>query len=247
MTECTKCHKPLKTDSPLCSDCQTAYWTHIKALGHVQLPALTSIMLRQAHIGNHTHTPSKGHAPMPIDPHAQQLIEDSETWLAEQAGKINQHYANLTWHKAWQRLLANKHTILNQPTAAQDYAALQHIIRRNEQALTPEEDHIIIGDCPYCGHQLTDTPTAETTTCPHCQKTWPTPSIKAQRDQRLWQRQIIGTPADAAKQLQKYGLHATRNLISQWIRRGKIHPTQTGKHTYRFNLGELAMLLDCHR
>ena len=248
MTECTKCHKTTKTNSPLCSDCQTKYWTHIKALGHVQLPALTSIMLRQAHIGNHTHTPNKGHAPMPIDPHAQQLIEDSETWLAEQAGKIRPQYANYKWRKAWLAILSNRHTILNMPTTPEDYTALEHISRRNEQALTPEEDLIILGTCPTCHRQLTGAPDTETATCHTCHKEYPTPAIKAARDQRLWQLQITGTPSDAAKELKRYGLEVSRNLISQWLTRGKLHATPTErKGQYVFNLGELAFMLDCHR
>ena len=72
----------------LCANCREDYWTLIRQLGHVQLPALRSIMLRQAHIGTTTHTPNKGNAPLPIDVHAQDLISESEAWLAEQAGKI---------------------------------------------------------------------------------------------------------------------------------------------------------------
>ena len=70
----------------LCQTCRETYWTLIRQLGHVQLPALRSIMLRQAHIGPTGHTPNRGSAPLPIDVHAQDLIAESEAWLAEQAG-----------------------------------------------------------------------------------------------------------------------------------------------------------------
>lgn len=60
--------------------------------------------------------------------------------------------------------------------------------------------------------------------------------------------QITGTPSDAAKELKRYGLTISRNLVSQWLRRGKLHATPTNtKNQYVFNLGELAALLDCHR
>lgn len=170
MTDCQHCHKPMKPASAnmLCQNCRTDYWTMIHQLGHVQLPALRSIMLKQAHIGTTGHTPNRGSAPLPIDTHAQNLIAESEAWLDEQAGKINATYANLPWDKAWKRIIANKHTILNMSTAADDYAALEHIVRRNEQALTPEEAMVIIGTCPKCGHQATSTPQAETWICPDC-------------------------------------------------------------------------------
>lgn len=232
----------------LCVSCRETYWQLIRQLGHVQLPALRSIMLRQARIGTPAHTPSRGSAPMPIDTHAQQLIAESEAWLAEQAGKIRPQYADYRWRKAWLAILSNRHTILDMTTAADDYAALEHIVRRNEQALTPEDELIIIGTCPKCDSMLTGTPEAESVTCQHCRTEWPAPAIKAARDERLWQVQITGTPSDAAKELKRYGLTISRNLVSQWLRRGKLHATPTNtKNQYAFNLGELAALLDCHR
>lgn len=233
----------------LCASCREDYWRLLHQLGHVQLPALRSIMLRQASIGTTEHAPSRGNAPLPINTRAQDLITESEAWLAEQAGKINARYGNLPWDKAWKKLTANKHTILAMSTAADDYANLQHIVRRNEQALTPEDELIILGTCPKCDSMLTGTPEAETVTCQHCRTEWAAPAIKAARDERLWQVQITGTPSDAAKELKRYGLTVSRNLISQWLKRGKLtHATPTNtKRQYTFNLGELAALLDCHR
>ena len=235
-------------DNLLCQNCRETYWKLIRQLGHVQLPALTSIMLKQAHIGATGHVPSKGNAPTPIDTRAQDLIEESEAWLAEQAGKIRAAYAAYDWRKAWYAIISNRHTTLNMPTAADDYAVLEHIVRRNEQALTPEDELIILGTCPDCHRQLTGTPEAESVTCQHCRIEWAAPAIKAARDERLWQVQITGTPSDAAKELKRYGLSVSRNLISQWLRRGRLHATPTNtKRQYTFNLGELAALLDCHR
>lgn len=236
-------------DNPLCQTCREDYWTMIYQLGHVQLPALRSIMLRQARIGTTTHTPSRGNAPLPIDTRAQDLITESEAWLAEQAGKIRAAYAAYDWRKAWYAIISNRHTILNMSTAADDYASLQHIVRRNEQALTPEDELIILGTCPNCHTLLTGTPEAESVTCPDCHVEWAAPAIKAARDERLWQVQIVGTPSAVAKELKRYGLTVSRNLISQWLKRGKLsHATPTEhKRQYKFNLGELAALLDCHR
>lgn len=251
MTDCQHCHKPMKTATAntLCQNCRETYWQLIYQLGHVQLPALRSIMLRQAHIGPTGHTPNKGNAPLPIDTRAQDLIKESEAWLAEQAGKIRAAYAAYDWRKAWHAIISNRHTILNMSTAADDYASLQRIIRRNEQALTPEDDLIILGTCPNCHTLLTGTPEAESVTCPDCHMEWAAPAIKAARDERLWQVRITGTPSDAAKELKRYGLTISRNLISQWLKRGKLpHATPTKhKRQYVFNLGELAAQLDCHR
>lgn len=236
------------TDNLLCQICRETYWQAIRQLGHVQLPALRSIMLRQASVGTPEHAPSRGNAPLPINTRAQDLIAESEAWLAEQAGKIRAAYAGYAWQKAWYAIISNKHTILGMSTAADDYANLQHIVRRNEQALTPEEELIILGTCPTCHRQLTGMPEAETVTCQHCRTEWAAPAIKAARDERLWQVQITGTPSDAANELKRYGLSVSRNLISQWLRRGRLHATPTEhKRQYTFNLGELAAQLDCHR
>lgn len=251
MTDCQHCHKLMKPAAAnmLCPDCRETYWQLIHQLGHVQLPTLRSIMLRQAHIGAPAHTPSRGNAPLPIDTNAQALIADSEAWLAEQAGKIRAAYAGYGWRKAWYAIISNRHTILTMSTAADDYIALEHIIRRNEQALTPEDERIILGTCPNCHSMLTGTPEAESVTCQGCHREWAAPAIKATRDERLWQVRITGTPSDAAKELKRYGLTISRNLISQWLKRGKLpHATPTEhKRQYVFNLGELAALLDCHR
>lgn len=247
MTDCQHCGKP--ASGTLCAKCTADYWAMIYQLGHIQLPTLRSIMLRQAHIGTPAHTPSRGNAPMPIDTHAQDLIADSEAWLDEQAGKIRAAYAAYDWRKAWYAIISNRHTVLNMSTAADDYAALEHITRRNEQALTPDEAMVIIGTCPKCDSMLTGTPEAESVTCQGCHREWAAPAIKAARNERLWQMQITGTPSDAAKELKRYGLTVSRNLISQWLKRGKLsHATPTEhKRQYTFNLGELAALLDCHR
>lgn len=250
MTNCQHCQKPMKPVAAnlLCASCREDYWLLIRQLGHVQLPALRSIMLRQASIGTPEHAPSRGNAPLPINTRAQDLIADSEAWLAEQAGKIRPQYADYRWRKAWYAIISNKHTILSMSTAADDYSTLEHISRRNEQALTPEDELIILGTCPNCDSMLTGTPEAETVTCQGCHSEWAAPAIKAARDERLWQVQITGTPSDAAKELKRYGLSISRNLISQWLRRGKLHATPTEhKRQYVFNLGELAALLDCHR
>ena len=46
---CLHCGKP--ASGTLCAKCTADYWDMIRQLGHVQLPTLRSIMLRQAHIG----------------------------------------------------------------------------------------------------------------------------------------------------------------------------------------------------
>ena len=137
MTDCQHCGKP--ASGTLCAKCTADYWAMIYQLGHVQLPA----------------------PPLPIDTHAQDLIADSEAWLAEQAGKIRPQYADYRWRKAWYAIISNRHTVLNMSTAADDYASLQHIIRRNERALTPEDELIILGNCQNCDSMITGTPESE--------------------------------------------------------------------------------------
>lgn len=248
MTTCKHCGKTIKTtaDSTLCYDCLKDYWTLVRQLGHVQLPALNSIMLKQARIGDTGHAPSKGHAPLPIDTHAKTLIDQSEAWLAEQAGKIRPQYANYAWRKAWLAILSNKHTVLAMPTAADDYRELEHITRRNEQALTPDEAMVIIGTCPHCSRQLQAPPDALTVACT-CGSEWPVPAIKAQRDRRLWELEYTGRPIDVSRYLAKMDVHCTSNQIRQWLTRRKLHATPTNhKGEYVFNLGEIVAMLDCH-
>lgn len=239
---CTHCAKP--TTTTLCVSCLDRYWQLILQLGHVQLPALRSIMLKQAHIGNLGHAPGRGNAPLPIDTHAQDLIAKSEAWLDEQAGKINSHYGNLPWRKAWQRLIANKHTILAMPTAANDYKALQRIIRRNEQALTPTEDLTIIGTCPQCKKQALAVEDAEEWRCPECGWTGSVQAVKADRDAKLWELEYTGKPSEVARYLRRFGIRVDGHRINVLLSRHRIRATPTKRSgEYVFNLGELTGLL----
>lgn len=242
--KCPTCGTQIKPTNWICGNCQKDYWQLIYRLGHEQLPALHSLSLKQARIGRRQHTPSNGYAPLPLDQHALDLIDTSSQWLAETAGKINTAYANLKWDKAWKRILANRHTIINMPTIDDDYRALQRIIRRNNQALTPAEDMILIGTCPHCSRQLQAPPDALTASCT-CGGEWPVPAIKAARDRKLWELEYTGKAADAARYLQKFGIQINSHRINVWLDRGKLHhakPT-THKGEYTFNLGELTGLL----
>lgn len=216
----------------------------IRQLGHVQLPALRSIMLKQARIGNLGHAPGRGNAPLPIDTHAQELIAESEAWLDEQAGKINATYANLPWDKAWKRIIANKHTILAMPTTADDHKALQRIIRRNEQALTPTEDLTIIGTCPQCKKQALAVEGAEEWRCPECGWTGSVQAVKADRDAKLWELEYAGKPSEVARYLRRFGIRVDGHRINVLLSRHRIRATPTKRSgEYVFNLGELTGLL----
>ena len=246
MTDCAHCHKPTKQAAAnmLCPNCREDYWMLIRHLGHVQLPTLRSIMLKQAHIGTTGHSPNRGSAPLPIDTHAQNLIAESEAWLDEQAGKINATYANLPWDKAWKRIIANKHTILNMPTTANDYKTLQRIIRRNEQALTPAEDLTIIGTCPQCKKQALAVEGAEEWRCPECGWTGSVQAVKADRDAKLWELEYTGKPSEVARYLRRFGIRVDGHRINVLLSRHRIRATPTKRSgEYVFNLGELTGLL----
>lgn len=239
---CLHCGKP--ASGTLCAKCTADYWSMIRQLGHVQLPALRSIMLKQARIGNLGHAPGRGNAPLPIDTHAQDLIAESEAWLDEQAGKINATYANLPWDKAWKRIIANKHTILAMPTTADDYKALQRIIRRNEQALTPSEDLTIIGTCPQCTKQALAVEDAEEWRCPECGWTGSVQAVKADRDAKLWELEYTGKPSEVARYLRRFGILVDGHRINVLLSRHRIRATPTKRSgEYVFNLGELTGLL----
>lgn len=235
---CDACGKP--TTSRLCSDCQTRYARALHTLARIQLPALTSIMLRQARIGEHQHTPNRGTAPLPIDINAAMLIQQAEQTLASIAGQLDPRYARLGWHHTWQAITINRRKAVNLPTAGDDLNQLTRITDIIETALTPEDDRIIIGDCPECGTQLTTAPAAETVTCPACHTTSQTHDIINTRNNRLNGITITGTPSHITQKLKHaYGITVKRNTLSQWIRRGTIHAQHAGLGTYTLDLGEL--------
>lgn len=235
---CDACGKP--ATNRLCSDCQTRYARALHTLARIQLPALTSIMLRQARIGEHQHTPTRGDAPLPIDINAAMLIQQAEQTLASIAGQLDPRYARLGWHHTWQAITIHRRQALNLPTAGDDLHQLTRITDIIETALTPEDDRIIIGDCPECGTQLTSAPNTNTITCPACHTTSQTHDIINTRNNRLNGITITGTPSHITQKLKHaYGITVKRNTLSQWIRRGTIHAQHAGLGTYTIDLGEL--------
>lgn len=235
---CDACGKP--ATNRLCSDCQTRYQRTLHTLARIQLPALTSIMLRQAHIGDRERTPNRGTTPLPIDINAAMLIQQAEQTLASIAGQLNPRYARLGWHHTWQAITINRRQALNLPTAGDDLHQLTSTADIIETALTPDDDRIIIGDCPECGTQLTSAPNTNTITCPACHTTSQTQDITSARNRKLTGIPITGTPSHITQQLKhQYGIALKRNTLSQWIRRGTIHAQHTGLGTYRLDLGEL--------
>ena len=235
---CDACGKP--ATNRLCSDCQTRYERTLHTLARIQLPALTSIMLRQAHIGEREHAPSRGNAPLPIDINAAMLIQQADQTLASIAGQLDPRYARLGWRHTWQAITIRYKQAVNLPTAGDDLHQLTRTADTIETALTPDDDRIIIGDCPECGIQLTSAPNTLTITCPACHTTSQTRDITLARNRKLTGIPITGTPSHITRQLKHaYGIQLKRNTLSQWIRRGTIHATRTGLGTYTLDLGDL--------
>lgn len=235
---CDACGKP--TTNRLCSDCQTRYARALHTLARIQLPALTSIMLRQARIGDRQHAPSRGNAPLPIDINAAMLIQQAEQTLASIAGQLDPRYARLGWRHTWQAITINRRKALNLPTAGDDLHQLTRTADTIETALTPDDDRIIIGDCPECGTKLTSAPNTNTITCPACHTTSQVHDITLVRNRKLTGIPITGTPSHITRQLKhEYGISLKRNTLSQWIRRGTVHAQHTGLGTYTLDLGEL--------
>ncbi|MBM6981206.1 MAG: hypothetical protein I3I97_03025 [Bifidobacterium thermophilum] len=168
------------------------------------------------------------------------LIQQAEQTLASIAGQLDPRYARLGWRHTWQAITIRYKQAVNLPTAGDDLHQLTRITDIIETALTPEDDRIIIGDCPECGTQLTSAPNTNTITCPACHTTSQTHDITIARNSRLNGITITGTPSHITQKLKhSYGITVKRNTLSQWIRRGTIHATRTGLGTYTLDLGEL--------
>lgn len=154
----------------LCGDCERAYLRLLRDLDG-QLKALRSVALRQVRIGAREHAPSNGFAPSPIDWDAQELFEQSCEWMRGVCARLKPEWAKVPlrqWRGLWNRLVANRSTLLTLEDAPEDYAALRELSDRIERRLAPMPELVLWGHCPACDADVMAPRDAKWADCKEC-------------------------------------------------------------------------------
>lgn len=189
---------------------------------------------------NHTDHGHPTSAPTPVNLTALDLLNQT-TALA----RLLCTAAHITTdnHQTVDDLLAK----LDDPDTCQTLAERHdatHIIRlldaaeRHATTLTnPNPTMRYIGVCATCAYGLWTADTdylPETIICAICHQPNPTRTVIQAHHLTLRTAGTVGTAADLANLLKGCGYHARRKTITEWRRRGKLHPIgdQNGKPLY---------------
>ena len=143
----------------LCGECERDYLRRLRGLNR-QLEALNSVAMKQARIGAPEHHPSNGFAPSPIDWDAQELMDEAIEWMKITLSGLKEQWVRIPsrqWRLMWNRITANRTTLLTLDTAPYDYMNLVRISDRIERRLTPPVEERLVGVCPECAKQCDET------------------------------------------------------------------------------------------
>lgn len=88
---------------------------------------------------------------------------------------------------------------------------------------------LYLGDCPACTEQIFGDAEQEQQRCRTCLVVVDTVELRA--DTHIRARAMYVTPSEAQRVLgQIYGVQITRKRITQWHRRGKVHPVMGNRY-----------------
>lgn len=167
-------------------------------------------------------------SPTLIDMTAASLYDYAEEIIQDVAGDIG-----LWAGEALQlltKLAGRMGRLANAPNSGRDYRDLTRINRKVQLHITPPEERIIHGHClsPTCGAELSGLPDDTMSTCSKCGNAWVVAEVRRVRRERMEGQYIIGQPKVAAQWVcRETGLEIKRGDVSNWRRRGLLHPVET--------------------
>ncbi|NEG55430.1 hypothetical protein [Bifidobacterium platyrrhinorum] len=120
------------------------------------------------------------------------------------------------------------------------YAELLHHDANTLRRLVESDDHdmIVYGQCPApkCDGQLAGQHDAIEVRCPKCRSVWSVKFLQAERANRIFHSDIVGTQTSLLKLLAQCGIAVKPATMRSWVKRGKLHQcgeTDSSKPVYR--------------
>ncbi|MDF7665716.1 hypothetical protein [Bifidobacterium sp. ESL0745] len=136
------------------------------------------------------------------------------------------------------------------PECGGAYRAVAHISSKVRGMITPVDDEIIYGRClnPDCGSEVAGARDVSEVECRACGSVWSTDELRRTRREKLHEKPLEATPAEAAKWIHKNtGLYVTRKVVNMWIQRDSLTHESLGNGRHRFDMGELLALAESMR
>jgi predicted RNA-binding Zn-ribbon protein involved in translation (DUF1610 family) len=181
-----------------------------------------SVMAKQS--GPHG---SRAVAPIPLNIGAFELLNAVTLYATNLAQACGLRYRHMGAESLLKGAAQHAPQLMDRKDALNCFKIADRSATRVRQQLTPPPDHINIGQCTTCSHDLwasEDDLTAQWMPCPHCGTTLHIPDIQQQRILKLAACSAQGTAADLSKLMKDCGINVERKTISKWKSRHVIRP-----------------------
>ena len=255
--ECPICAGNTAPGRTLCHDCERDVVDTLQWLRRIGMPTLRQVAYREVSFAEPSpRHGNRGVAPSPVNERAQALYVDCERELQLIAGALGVRPVGCDrWGRARTLLDAPRllvillmyaNQVTNGNTIVHDYATLTSMRDRVERVITPPEERMMVGVCPYCleaGCPVTDPNTGETreeptrtdifavrgqttATCPACGATLDLSDVRLRYLRSAGLLHITRTQSDAARWISATtGVYVTGRELKDWRRRGKMPNT----------------------
>lgn len=223
VTECQHCHvNPVEKPWTLCPACRRDYARALHSLRRNML-LLQAVARRAYRLGDHTAGRAQGGAaPAPINVHAQDVLDETETLLQDAWADTG-----AAWSDRWQRLIPRMQSHLAELCQAAHAGEYLHRLEHANQRIMPLVDRRprtrrIVGVCPECGREVTAAKSESLRAC-RCGALVDVDRLREETAEAIGRYHRTLTPAGCSRWLRDdYGLDVSRKTITDWLRRGKL-------------------------
>ncbi len=203
-----------------------------------RLPDLRQIAARKASVmAKRSQSGQRTVAPVPLNEGAWNLMEDIERYARSLGRAVGVRQRHVPAEGLLAAAIERQDQLLARPDATIIKRVAAVLVTRMDRQFTPPEDRTLIGYCDRCGAELwcvDEDIAGGWTVCPSCHATLKVRDIQQARILRLAASGAQGTAASLCSLLQACGVKVKRNTVTQWRKRGIIHPVaqEDGKPVY---------------
>lgn len=197
------------------------------------LPALREIAAKRARVtSRQTGHGGRTVAPIPLNLGAWSLLQDILT-LVEHMSRALGLPMRMDAEGQLKGIIMHADRLLERPDAPAIMELASQAALRLDRMLNPPPETKMIGWCPACGYELRCDPLELQSGYKACDRCLLESRIKDVQRASMLKLAIGGAQGTASgirALLAPWGIDIKRNTISQWAKRGIIHPVSTDEH-----------------
>ena len=235
MNECQSCGAQVRDGWTLCGSCRKTYARTLHHL-RVNLHQLHQIAMRRVRLDDHAGLARPAFPSTPISLTMFDLELTARSRIQDTAATIG------LWGDG-DRLITRMQSRMTDLCRTRSAGRDMHTMIRlaDRVAAACERPHALpfCGVCPDCHHDVEADPGTLIVRC-ECGRIIDAQAMRETTMAAYRLQHITRTPAQAAQWIRENtGITVPRNLVSQWIRRGRVDAVRLEDGYYRFGIGSL--------